>query len=147
MEARGLTRVLVVADRTTATPRLLEDVRQRATAGPCEFAVIVPGEHSTSATNWTPENALSLVRRAAQGRAELAPHGPGGFRSVERAVRDGTYDQIVVSVRPTRFSRLLKRDLLRRTERLGLPVTAILPRGGLSNREAAKRMAEEGFGV
>jgi hypothetical protein len=145
MDAAPPTRVLVVANQTAATPRLLEGVRERAKAGPCEFAVIVPGVRRRSVPNWTPETALSLLKRAARGRAEEVPRGPHAFQSVRTAVRDGRYDEIIVSVRPTRLSRWLRRDLIHRTERLGAPVTAIVPRGGrLSTREAAKMTVQFG---
>jgi hypothetical protein len=98
-----------------------------------------------SVPNWTPETALSLLKRAAHGRAEEVPRGPHALQSVRTAVRDGRYDEIIVSVRRTRLSRWLRRDLIHRAERLGVPVTAIVPRGGqLSTREAAKMTVQFG---
>jgi hypothetical protein len=145
MDAAPPTKVLVVANQTAATPRLLKGVRERAKAGPCEFAVIVPGVRRRRVPNWTPETALLLLKRAALGRAEEAAHGSDAFRSVQGAVRDGNCDEIIVSVRPTRLSSWLRRDLIHRTQRLGVPVTAIVPRGGrLSTREAAAMTVQFG---
>jgi hypothetical protein len=145
MGTERTTRVLVVANSTAATPRLLEDVRRRAKAGPCEFALIIPDAHGGNTANWTPDTALRLLKRAARGRAEAAPRGPNPFQSIQSAVRDGNYDEIIVSVRPPRWSRWLRCDLMHRIERLGLPVTAILPQGRtLSSKEAGKMMLELG---
>jgi hypothetical protein len=57
-------RVLVVANRTESAPRLLDEVGHRARAG-CQFALIVPPERHPDAPDWTPEEALRLVQRAA----------------------------------------------------------------------------------
>ena len=60
-------RLLVVANRTESTPRLLEEIERRARDG-CEIKLIVPPERHPDAPDWTPEDALELVERAANGR-------------------------------------------------------------------------------
>jgi hypothetical protein len=136
MESARSTRVLVVANRTAATPRLLEAIRRRAGDGPCEFALLIPDVTDRRAADWTLETALPLMRRSARGKVEGLVGGPDPFQSVQDAVSQGSFDEIIISTLPRRVSKWLRRDLIRRVEGLGLPVTAIVPAAGkLSGEE------------
>jgi hypothetical protein len=135
MESARSTQVLVVANRTAATHRLLEAVRRRADDGPCEFALLVPDVTDRKAANWTLESALPLLERSARGKVQGPVGGPDPFESVKDAVRQGDFDEIIISTLPRRASKWLRRDLIRRVEGLGLPVTAIVPSGAKLSRE------------
>jgi len=135
MESPRSTRVLIVANRTAATPRLIEAVRSRAKAGPCEFALLIPDVTDRKAADWTLETALRLLRPAARGKLEGLLGGPDAFDSVREAVQQGTFDEIIISTLPRRVSKWLRRDLIRRITALGLPVTAIVPTAGKLTRE------------
>jgi hypothetical protein len=148
MEAPRPTRILLVANRTAAAPRLLDEVRRRSDAGACEFTLLIPDVRDGRHADWTLDTALPLLRRAARKRVDGLVSGPDPFASVQAAVREGDYDEIVVSTLSPRVSTWLRRDLIRRIEGLGLPVTAIVPRrGGMSNKEAAQTLVEVGPGA
>jgi hypothetical protein len=128
MEPSGIMRVLVVANRTASTPRLLEEVARRARAAPTEFTLLIPDAPSRKAADWTLESAIPLLSRAARKPVGSLVSGDADpFVAVERAVRDGEFDAIIVSTLPKRTSKWLRRDLIHRLEGLGLPVTAVVP--------------------
>ncbi len=47
--------------------------------------------------------------------------------SVENAVRDGNFEEIIISTLPKKSSKWLRRDLVRQTKSLGLPTTVVTP--------------------
>jgi hypothetical protein len=146
MESAPSTRVLVVANRTAATPRLLEAVRQRAKHGPCEFALLIPDVTDRKAADWTLETALGLMQQATRARVEGLVGGPDPFESIQDAVRQGNFDEIIISTLPRQVSKWLRRDLIRRVAGLGLPVTAIVPdEGKLSPEEQRAQRAGAGL--
>ena len=128
MATQPKTRVLVVANRTAATPRLLEEVSRRRKRGPCEFALLIPDVTDRKRADWTLENAVPMLQRAAGGPVEGLIGGADPFSSVQDAVRDGHFDEIIVSTLSKKTSKWLRRDLVRKVEGLGLPVTAVMPR-------------------
>jgi hypothetical protein len=127
VQSSHLARILVVANRTASTPRLLEEVDRRAQAGPCAFALLIPDASNRKAADWTMEAAIPLLERVARGKVEGLIGGPDPLAAVERAIHNGNFDEIIVSTLPPKRSWWLRRDLVRRIEALGLPVTAVVP--------------------
>lgn len=126
MEAATPRRTLIVANRTAATPLLVEEIRRRASERPTTFALLIPADPKTEGSDWTLELALPLLERAAGGRVEGIVGEEDPFEAVRAALEGGsTYDEVVISTLPHRVSHWLRRDLPRRVEQLGLPVTVI----------------------
>jgi hypothetical protein len=120
-------RVLIVANRTAATPTLLDEVKRRAGERPTVFSLLIPDAPKSEHTDWTLELALPLLSRAAGGAVEGLTGGDDAFEAIRGAIAGGDYDEVVISTLPTRVSKWLRRDLPRRVEALGLPVTVVTP--------------------
>ena len=147
METDRPTRILVVANRTAAAPRLLDEVRRRAQESKCSFSLLIPDVRAKGAADWTLEIALPLLQRAARSPVEGMLGGPEPLDSVKQAVAGGDYDEIIVSTLPRRFSRWIKRDLITQIEHLGLPVTVVTPtRRAATTDERAHDVARIGGG-
>ena len=141
-----VTRVLVVANRTSSTPKLLAEVRRRAKEKPCAFTLLIPDATSRAEADWTLDSALPMLKRAALRDVDSCVGGPDPFVAVKEAVDTGHYDEIIVSTLPRRSSTWLRRDLIRRVERLGLPVTAIVPgKAKLSKEEEVEIVGMAGL--
>ena len=68
MESHQTTRVLIVANRTSSTPRLIEAVRRRAEASPCEFALLIPDVTDRKAADWTLRRTTALAASCTRER-------------------------------------------------------------------------------
>ena len=140
------TRILVVANRTAVAPRLLDEVRRRAREGPCEFTLLIPANRRHREADWRLETALPLMQRAAlRCPVEGIAGGSDPYAAIKEAVAGGSFDEIIVSTLRPGASRWLRRDLLHRIDRLGVPVTHVMPRSQhLSSGEAFDTLLEVG---
>jgi hypothetical protein len=126
MEASGRRRVLVVANRTAATPAVLDAVTRYAREQPSTFTLLIPDSPKGEHTDWTLELALPLLERAARGPVEgLAGTSGDPLDAVRDALAGGAYDRVIVSTLPRAVSKWLRRDLPKRIEALGVPVEVI----------------------
>jgi hypothetical protein len=121
-------RILIVANRTAATPLLIDAVRKRADEAPCTFALLIPQEPRKGGPDWTLETAIPLLERAARGRVEGIVGEEDPFEAVKSALQDPGFDEVIISTLPKRVSEWLRRDLPHRVGSLGVPVTTITQR-------------------
>jgi len=131
MESSESSRVLIVANRTAATPALIEAVRKRASEGPCRFSLLVPRAYwdaDTEESAITLELAIPLLEDAAGGHVAGLIGDNDPFAAVTGALERDDYDEIIISTLPARVSHWLHLDLPARVQRLGLPVTVITAR-------------------
>jgi hypothetical protein len=120
--------VLIVAHRTAATAKLADAVRSRAERGPARFTLLVPRPYwdpDTEEAEITLELAIPLLDEAAGGHVEGRVSSEDAFAAVRDELERERYDEVIVSTLPERVSRWLRRDLPRRIEQLGVPVTVV----------------------
>jgi hypothetical protein len=131
MESSASRSILVVANRTAATPALIDEVRKRASEATCRFTLLVPRtfwDADTEESAVTLELAIPLLEEAAGSHVQGLIGDSDPFAAVTGALEEGDYDEIVISTLPARVSHWLHLDLPARVQRLGLPVTVITAR-------------------
>jgi hypothetical protein len=136
----SVARVLVVANKTAATPSLLDAVRERAAAGGCEFTLLVPNathglhklvdpeDQSESEAETTIELAIPLLEEAAGAPVDAMVGVPEPLAAIQDAINLHGFDELIISTLPTRVSKWLKLDLPSKAAGLGLPVTTVTAR-------------------
>ena len=139
-------RVLVVANKTAATPALLEAVRKRAARGPVTFTLLVPNaahglhkvvdpeDQSQSEAEAVVELAVPLLEEAAGGPVESMIGVPEPLAAIQDAINLHGFDELIISTLPQRVSKWLHLDLPAKAAGLGLPVTTVV---ASSRKEAA----------
>ncbi|HVF80020.1 MAG TPA: hypothetical protein VNA28_17135 [Solirubrobacteraceae bacterium] len=130
-------RVLIVANRTAATDKLMEAVRQRAQVGPVSFHLLVPatprglhrvvdpevaGREEAAAQL---EHALEHLREAAG--ADVTGHvgDADPMAAISDALHREEFDEIIISTLPRRLSRWMHLDLPAKVRGMGKPVTHV----------------------
>lgn len=135
------TRVLIVAHKTAATPAVIEEVRDRAARGECEFTLLVPnsphGLHrlvdpediGEGEARDTLELAIPLLSEAAGSPVAGLVGVAEPLAAIQDAVNLRGFDEIIISTLPTRVSRWARLDLPHKAAGLGLPVTTVTAKG------------------
>jgi hypothetical protein len=134
-------RVLVVANRTAATPALIAAVRERAAKSPARFTLLVPNtahglhrvvdpeDQEQSEAEQTLELAIPLLEEAAGSHVDGMVGVAEPLAAIQDAIHLHGFDEIIISTLPTRVSRWLKLDLPSKAAGLGLPVTTVTAGG------------------
>jgi uncharacterized membrane-anchored protein len=129
-------RILVVANRSDATPALLDAVRQRAAAGPASFFMLIPNPEHVAFDRNTVEHphgdeilarALPALEEPAGGQVEgRVANSPNAYDDIEEELNGGSgYDEIILETPPTHFSHWLHFDLPDRIKHFGVPVVTV----------------------
>jgi uncharacterized membrane-anchored protein len=133
--ADGEPRVLVVTNKTDATPAVIEAVRERAAAGPARFFVLVPNpDHlafdrnstDTSLGEQVLQRALPLLEEPAGAEVEgRVAASPNAYDDIVEELKRGDYREIILETLPSHVSHWLHVDLPNRVADLGYPVKTV----------------------
>jgi hypothetical protein len=134
-----MTHYLIVANRTLASPDLLDEVRARMRAGACDFYVIVPASHPSRTLTWleaadraAAQERLDVTRlelRLEGAQVDGAIGDANPLDAVADVVAERPIDHVIVSTFPARWSRWLKQDLPRKVRAsFNVPVTHVVER-------------------
>lgn len=130
-------RVLVIANKTAATPALIEAVRERAAAGPASVSLLVPNPDDLVFDRVGTDIrhgqqvlalALPLLEEAAGGEVDgRVANSPNAYDDIVEELNARHYDEVILSTLPSHVSHWLHVDLPSRVADLGYPLTTITP--------------------
>ena len=128
-------RVLVVANKTTATPALAEAVRARVAAGPASFFMLVPNPDNAAFDRPRSDSprgtqvlqaALPLLEEAAGAEVEgSVAASPNAYDDIIEELNSREYNEIILETPPSSVSHWLHVDLPQRLAHLGYPLTTV----------------------
>jgi uncharacterized membrane-anchored protein len=131
----GESHVLVVTNKVSASPAILDAVRERALASPAKFFLLVPNpDHvafdRNSATGQAGEEvlaqALPLLQEPTGGEvAGRVASSPNAYDDIVEELSTGRYREIILETLPSHVSHWLHVDLPERVANLGYPLTTV----------------------
>jgi hypothetical protein len=136
-EGEAMRRYLVVANQTLGGPHLTAKVQELISAGACNFHVLVPATPPGHFATWTEGEALAVAQeRLDAALARFKGFGaeatgdvgdPNPLEAIADALREQSFDEIILSTLRPGASRWLKQDLPHRVERsFSIPVTHVV---------------------
>jgi uncharacterized membrane-anchored protein len=133
--ADGKPRILVVTNKSDASPAVIEAVRERAAAGPARFVVLVPNpDHlpfdRVGSDTDRGEKALQRALPLLQGQAGTEVEGrvaasPNAYDDIIEELERGDYREIILETIPSHVSHWLHVDLPERVASLGYPLKTV----------------------
>jgi hypothetical protein len=133
--AAGGSRILVVANKTAATPTLINAVAERAAAGAADFFLLVPNPDNlvfdrNSRNVHEGEQVLALALPLLEAAVEAPVEGrvavsPNAYDDIVAELETESYDEIILSTLPSHVSHWLHVDLPQRVAQLGYPLTTV----------------------
>src|SRR3954465_11193551 len=131
----GRHRILVVANKTDASPALLAAVRERAAAGPVSFFMLVPNPDHLAFDRATADHphgdqvlakALPVLEDPAGGEVNgRVANSPNAYDDIVEELNGGDYDEIILETPPSHVSHWLHVDLPERIKPLGVPLRTV----------------------
>ncbi len=128
-------RVLVVTNKVSASPAVLEAVRERASAGPAKFFLLVPNPDHVAFDRNGPAGslgeevlaqALPLLQESTGGEvAGRVASSPNAYDDIVEELSTGRYREIILETLPSHVSHWLHVDLPERVAHLGYPLTTV----------------------
>jgi len=128
-------RVLVVTNKVSASPAVLEAVRERASAGPAKFFLLVPNPDHVGFDRNGPAGplgeealaqALPLLQEPTGGEvAGRVASSPNAYDDIVEELSTGRYREIILETLPSHVSHWLHVDLPERVAHLGYPLTTV----------------------
>jgi uncharacterized membrane-anchored protein len=131
----GVPRILVVANKTDATPALLDAIKQRVATGPASFFMLVPNPDHLAFDRNTPDHpkgdkvlarALPVLEGPAGGEVNgRVANSPNAFDDIVEELEGSDYDEVILETPPSHVSHWLHVDLPERIKHLGVPLRVV----------------------
>jgi uncharacterized membrane-anchored protein len=135
LPAEGAARILVVTNKTDATPAVAEAVRERAIASPASFFVLVPNPAHVAFDRVSEDTSLGekVLGRALPKLEEPAGEevsgrvavSPNAYDDIVEELNRASYDEIILETFPSHVSHWLHVDLPERVAALGYPLKTV----------------------
>jgi uncharacterized membrane-anchored protein len=128
-------RILVVANKTEATPALMDAVRARAAIGPASFFMLVPNPEHVAFDRNTANHphgdellakSLPMLEGPAGGEVNgRVANSPNAYDDIVEEMDAVGYDEIILETPPSHVSHWLHVDLPERVKHLGVPMRTV----------------------